>query len=53
MVLRHIAGLSFDQLAAALGVPRSTASSRYDRALRTLRDAIEPAPVPVEEPSHV
>lgn len=53
MVLRHIAGLSFDQLAAALGVPRSTASSRYDRALRTLRDAIEPAPVPVEEPTHV
>lgn len=53
MVLRHIAGLSFDQLAAAIGIPRSTVSSRYERALRTLRDAIEPTPVPVEEPTHV
>lgn len=53
MVLRHIAGLSFDQLAASLGVPRSTASSRYERALRTLRDAVDPAPITIEEPSHV
>ncbi|GJQ30923.1 MAG: hypothetical protein HBSAPP03_28070 [Phycisphaerae bacterium] len=55
VVLRHVAGLSFDQLAAALSLPRSTVSSRYDRALRALRELLVPnahATSLHQEPSH-
>jgi RNA polymerase sigma-70 factor (ECF subfamily) len=46
--LRHGAGLSFDQLALALGVPRSTAASRYRAGVDRLREALRE-----KEPSHV
>jgi RNA polymerase sigma-70 factor (ECF subfamily) len=37
VVLRHAAGLSFDQIALALGMPRSTAATRYQSAMELLR----------------
>ena len=37
LILKHIAGLTFDQLALALGINRSTAAARYRTALSTLR----------------
>jgi RNA polymerase sigma-70 factor, ECF subfamily len=46
VVLRHIAGLTFDQVATALGANRNTAAARYREAIRRLRmvlDASEPA----------
>lgn len=42
VVLRHFAGLNFDQLAVAVGVPRSTAASRYRAALSRLRQLLTP-----------
>jgi RNA polymerase sigma factor (sigma-70 family) len=41
IVLRHCAGLSFDELAEALGEARSTLSSRYARAKELLREKLE------------
>lgn len=40
IVLRHVAGLTFDQLALALGLNRSTAATRYRVAAQALRDAL-------------
>ena len=40
LVLRHVAGLTFDQVALALGVPRGTVSTRHRRALEALRRAL-------------
>lgn len=37
IVLRHLAGLSFTHLAAALGLNRSTAATRYEAAINELR----------------
>ena len=41
VVLRLYAGLTFEQTAEALGVPLSTASSRYRKALEVLKEALE------------
>lgn len=49
--LRHIAGLTTDQTALALGLPRGTVASRSRAAVRTLRDILEPDPAP-GAPSH-
>lgn len=42
ILLRHVAGLTFDQVAAALDENRSTITSRYRAALESLRDALPP-----------
>lgn len=45
IVLRHVAGLTFDQMAIALSANRSTIASRYRRALEHLRTTLaEPEP---------
>ena len=42
--LRHAGGLTFDQVSEVLAIPRSTAASRYARALERLRGSLaEPA----------
>lgn len=41
IVLRHLAGLSIDDLAEALGVPRGTVASRLHHATNALRAAVE------------
>ncbi len=55
LVLRHVCGLTFDQLAPATGLSRSAAASRYTAALARLRallphpsndDALAAAPAP-------
>jgi RNA polymerase sigma-70 factor (ECF subfamily) len=43
LVLRHVCGLTFDQLAPATGLSRSAAASRYTAALARLR-ALLPHP---------
>ncbi|MFG0283414.1 MAG: RNA polymerase sigma factor [Phycisphaerales bacterium JB039] len=45
--LRHGAGLTFDQLALALDLPRSTAASRYQAGVSALRAALRE-----KEPTH-
>jgi len=40
VVLRHIAGLTFDQVAVALGANRNTTAARYREAIRRLRDML-------------
>ncbi|MCC7389869.1 MAG: sigma-70 family RNA polymerase sigma factor [Phycisphaerales bacterium] len=40
--LRHIAGLSTDETALALGLPRGTVASRTHAAVRSLRDMLAP-----------
>lgn len=47
VVLRHIAGLTFDQTAAALGANRNTTASRYRDAMDRLR-AILDVDTPIE-----
>lgn len=42
--LRHVAGLTVDQTAAALGVPRGTVASRNHAAMQRLRDILSPEP---------
>lgn len=50
--LRHVAGLTVDQTAAALGVPRGTIASRNHAAMQRLRDILNPsAPHPDTPPS--
>lgn len=41
VMLKHAAGLTFDQVAEVLGVSRGTLSSRYQRAIEQLRAAEE------------
>jgi RNA polymerase sigma-70 factor (ECF subfamily) len=48
--LHHCAGLTFDQLAIALDLPRSTAASRYRAGIRRLREAL--CDTRQKEPSH-
>lgn len=43
VVLRHIAGLTFDQVATALGANRNTAAARYREAIRRLRLVLDNA----------
>lgn len=43
VLLRHAAGLTFDQMAEVLGVSRGTLSSRYQRALERLREPVAAA----------
>lgn len=40
VVLRHIAGLTFDQTAGALGANRNTTAARYREAIRRLREVL-------------
>lgn len=40
VVLRHAGGLTFDQIADVLAIPRSTAASRHARALDRLRELL-------------
>lgn len=44
VVLKHAAGLTFDQIALALDVPRSTAASRYQSAIEHLRLQLQETP---------
>ena len=46
IVLRHLAGLSIDELADVLAIPRGTVASRLHHATRALRAAIEAADRP-------
>lgn len=46
IVLRHLGGLSIDELADVLAVPRGTVASRLHYATRALRAAIEAADRP-------
>lgn len=48
VALKHLAGLTFDQIAVALGVPRATAASRYYNTIEQLRSAMG-APQPNRE----
>lgn len=43
VVLRHVAQLTFDQIALVLDEPRSTLASRYQAAVTRLRVNLEPA----------
>ncbi len=40
VALKHFTGLTFDQIATAIGVPRATAASRYYAAIEQLRSAL-------------
>lgn len=40
VVLRHSAGLSFDQIAVAIGCNRNTLASRYSSAVRIMKEMI-------------
>lgn len=43
ILLKHTAGLTFEQIALALGIPRSTASTRYQAAIVRLRESMSDA----------
>jgi RNA polymerase sigma-70 factor (ECF subfamily) len=43
VVLRHVAGLSFDQIQAATGINRNTAASRYQAGVARLQSSLIPA----------
>lgn len=46
ILLKHVAGLTFDQMSLATGEPRATLASRHAAALRLLRAAMDPAALP-------
>ncbi|VAX42718.1 hypothetical protein MNBD_PLANCTO03-1099 [hydrothermal vent metagenome] len=48
--LRHIAGMTTDQTAQVLGVPRGTAASRYGTAMGALRGILDSATTPPSPP---
>ena len=48
VVCRWFLGLSEDETAKALGIPRGTAKSRASRALGRLRTTLEPSEVGME-----
>jgi RNA polymerase sigma-70 factor (ECF subfamily) len=41
VALKHIAGMTFDQMATAMGLPRATVASRYYAAIEQLRAAMD------------
>lgn len=43
VLLRHVAGLTFDQVAAGLSINRNTAASRYRLAMERLRRMLAPS----------
>lgn len=47
IVLKHIAGLTFDQIALALCMNRNTAASRYRAGIERLRSKLKPEPAAV------
>lgn len=51
IILRHVAGLSFDQMSLALNAPRSTIFSRYKAALGQLAGASTRSPSSAAKPS--
>lgn len=44
VLLKHVAGLTFDQISLVTGEPRATLASRHAAALKSLRTALQPAP---------
>jgi RNA polymerase sigma-70 factor (ECF subfamily) len=52
IILRHVAGLSFDQMSLALDAPRSTIFSRYKAALGQLAGASKPSPSSATKPAN-
>jgi RNA polymerase sigma-70 factor (ECF subfamily) len=52
VVLRHLGGLSIDELAEVLGIPRGTVASRLHHATRALRAAIEAGERPAVAGGH-
>ena len=52
IVLRHMTGLSIDELADVLAIPRGTVASRLHHATRTLRAAVEAGERPVLAGGH-
>lgn len=47
VVLKHVAGMTFDQIGLALGLSRDTAAGRYRRAMAALRETLGAADGPV------
>jgi RNA polymerase sigma-70 factor, ECF subfamily len=52
LVLRHMTGLSIDELADVLAIPRGTVASRLHHAMRTLRAAVEAGERPAMAGGH-
>lgn len=50
VVLKHVSGLTFDQISEALALNRNTAASRYRSALEALRRRLETAEADAEAP---
>ncbi len=48
VVLRHIGGLTFDQIALAIDVNRNTAATRHRAAMARLRELLETEPMMTE-----
>ncbi len=48
VTLRHAGGLTFDQVAEVLAIPRSTAASRYSRAIDRLRETLTESEAPLK-----
>lgn len=48
VTLRHAGGLTFDQVAEVLAIPRSTAASRYSRAIDRLRESLAEPETPLK-----
>jgi DNA-directed RNA polymerase specialized sigma24 family protein len=51
-MLKHAGGLTFDQIALALDINRSTAASRYRAAIERLRAALTDDVTHLEEVAH-
>jgi RNA polymerase sigma-70 factor (ECF subfamily) len=43
-LLKHVAGLTFDQIALATGDNRNTIASRYAKAIKQMRESASPSP---------
>ncbi|MCL4222287.1 MAG: sigma-70 family RNA polymerase sigma factor [Phycisphaerales bacterium] len=52
IVLKHVCGLTFDQISVTLGLSRNTAAGRHRQALRALRDALGERDPETEEVEH-
>jgi RNA polymerase sigma-70 factor (ECF subfamily) len=52
VVLRHLAGLTIDEIAEVLSIPRGTVASRLHHATRALRAAIEAGERPLTAGGH-